>query len=264
MREADPESVKVHVTNVDDLKAVPTEEKEPEHFTASSFVLPALGVGENPEQSNPQQVLQLDPMRKLAYITFNGNGQVWLAHSAAQANALQNGAEQGADSGTLVTCPSVIKAEGTGPLWAIQSSLTQSPGVTGDSLYAGGSSTPTTADQTITGVTLTPPAGTYIVNLSLYVDGTVVTADDEDNFRITGFGTSLGPLLCPAESSGVPIVTTYQFTIVLNGSQTFSVQTSAKTPSGTAVYHASILMNAVSGSIPNDLIVGVLQSRRGA
>lgn len=263
MREADPESVKVHVTNVDDLKAVPTEEKEPEHFTASSFVLPALGAGENPEQSNPQQVLQLDPMRKLAYLTFNGDGQVWLAHSAAQANALQNGTQQGADSGTLVTCPSVIKAEGTGPLWAIQSSLTQTAG-SGVTLSAAGKITPTTAFQGIVSLAL-PAAGLWSIDLIVYVDGTVVTADDEDNMNLYINGASAASLIYPAESSGAPIVVpSGPYTKNIVAPLSVIVQTGSLTPSGTAVYHAQIIATPISGGLSNDLIVGVLQSRRGA
>jgi hypothetical protein len=100
----DEDAVKVHVIQ-DDTKATTTEEVEPEHNVAVSFVLPPVGTGENPEQNVPIQILQLDLLRKIAYISFNGPGQVYLAHSEAQAISLQNGAQQAADAGALYTCP---------------------------------------------------------------------------------------------------------------------------------------------------------------
>jgi hypothetical protein len=266
---ADEDAVKVHVIQ-DDTKTAKTEEVEPEHFTATSFTLPALGLTSGNQADynaeDPVQILQLDPLRKEAVISFNGSGQVFLAHSAAQAISLQNATQQGADSGDLITCPTTIRVEGTGPLWAVASNISSTPNG-GSSLYVGGSATPATAFLIVDTVNITPPAGTYVVSGLVYVDGTVVTADDEDNMRLMIIGGTppIAPIIYPAESSGVPIVTPYgPFTLTLNGSQELAIQTFSKTPSGTAVYHASILLNPVANSIPNGLIVGVLQERRGA
>ena len=266
----DEDAVKVHVVNAEDMKqAVATEEVEPEHIIAVSFTLPAVGVsGENQEQESPMQILQLDPLRKVAYISFNGSGQIFLAHSEAQANALQSGTQQNADSGAMYTCPTTVKVEGTGPLWAVQSngSLGSTPNG-GESYYAAGSSTPAAADTLITGAQLVNlPAGTYTLEATVYVDGTVVTADDEDNMQIYLSGQALlfaGPLLYPVESGSTPIVVQYTFTLVNPETQNVSIRSGTVTPSGTAKYHGALTATPVTASSTSS-VVGVLSARRGA
>ena|ERR1700691_5970260 len=265
----DEDAVKVHVV-ADDTKAVMTEEREPEHFTAVSFTLPAIGITSGDQAdynaNDPVQIMQLDPLRKEAVISFNGTGQVLLAHSQAQAISLQQGADQNADAGDLITCPTTIRVEGTGPLWAVQANISQTPNG-GVSLYAAGSAIPTVANTAFVTLTGLPP-GSYQVTTSEYIDGTLVSADDEDNMRL--FNNTAGtivaaPILVPADSATAPIVTQAgPFIVTVSTISNLSMRTNTLTPSGTATYHASILAVPISGSSPNSLIIGVLQERRGA
>jgi hypothetical protein len=261
----DEDAVKVHVVNAEDMKqAVATEEVEPEHIIAVSFTLPAVGVsGENQEQESPTQILQLDPLRKVAYVSFNGSGQIFLAHSEAQANALQSGTQQNADSGFLITVPTVVKVEGTGPLWAVGATVT----VSEDTQSAHGQATTPTAGQAIATISAANlPAGSYIVQGTAYIDGTAVAATDDDNMQVLKQASVLVRLNVPADSTAPvtigsfgPVYTT------LNGSQSLSVVAVALATTG-AVYHAQISATPYpfTAATANNSIVGVLSARRGA
>jgi hypothetical protein len=118
----DTEALRVHLVNPEDIKVQYTEEIEPSHFISNAYLLPAAGpISGDPDGNinDPVQILQLDPMRKEAIISVAGSGNVYFAHSYAQAMSLQQAVDQAADGGFLVTAPCTFKAEGTGPLWAI-------------------------------------------------------------------------------------------------------------------------------------------------
>jgi hypothetical protein len=119
----------------------------------------------------------------------------------------------------------------------------------GSTLTVTSHGTPTTAFQQIGSDILTdPPAGQYSVTVVTYLDGTIVAADDEDNFRLSvSSGGSAINLLQPAVADQV--MNSGPFIITVNGSQNIAVQTGATAPSGTAVYHATLIATPISGSI---------------
>jgi len=116
----DEDAVKVHVVNADDMKAVATEEVEPEHFITATFVL--QGIGTDNADENEQyyiDILKLDPRRKSASIMSLDNTIV-ICHSAAQAISQANqitGAP--APDGALLAQGGTLSVTGTGPLWAV-------------------------------------------------------------------------------------------------------------------------------------------------
>jgi hypothetical protein len=94
-------------------------------------------------------------------------------------------------------------------------------------------------------------SGQYSITVIVYVDGTVVTADDEDNMELVVNGTTISLLAYPGESSGVnpPLVSGPYIENVTAGASVIQVKVAGTTPSGTAVYHAQIIATPVSGSL---------------
>ena len=266
------DTVKVHLTNPEDIQIVRTEEFEPEHFVATSYVLPVTGLtsGDQPDYNanDPTQILQLDLLRKETVLAINGTGQVWLAHSAAQAVALQTGNNQGADSGTLITSPATVKITGTAPLWAIPASGNNSGTYTNalNTVHAQGKTTSPGAGATIAVITAANLAAntTYVVTGSIYVDGTLAPATDDDNMKMLAAGISSTLNVSAdveAPSQFGPFYVTFG-----PAPSNISIQAIA---AGTAssVYHAEIYANPypMTGASGAGIItVGVLQSRRGA
>jgi len=116
----DEDAVKVHVVNASDMKAVATEEKEPEHFIFSTFVLQGIGTGNADEM--PQyylQILNLDPRRKSVSIMSLDNPIV-LCHSEAQAMSPANQVAGLPDpDGIVILAGGTFSVNGTGPIWAV-------------------------------------------------------------------------------------------------------------------------------------------------
>jgi hypothetical protein len=262
----DDDAVKVHVINLDDIKITRTEEIEPAHFTASSFILPVPGLtsgGQADENANvPTQILQLDPLRKETVISFNGSGQVILAHSNQQAQSLQQGTNQFADDGFLVTAPSSIRVEGTGPLWAIAASGSAASAntVTGQSKF-----TSPTAGQIMASIAAASlPAGTYTVYTNAYIDGTFVAATDDDNIELGYGSTIVGALNVPADTAGQTGPLFGPYMITLNGAQALKLIAIATGTVG-SVYHTWLSATPYPAAAASGFVtVGVLQERRGA
>jgi hypothetical protein len=125
----------------------------------------------------------------------------------------------------------------------------------GITLDAQGQATAPASGQSI--ATLTdPPAGTYQVSVIVYIDGTPVTATDDDNFKLIIIGGStVGHLLCPAQSSGVPVLASSgPYTMTVTGSQNIAIQAAAAA-SADAVYHAQIIATPVTGSAPAGIVL---------
>lgn len=254
----DPGILRVHVDNATEIAAVPTEEKEAEHITCSTFTLTeAIGVL---AAVTPIQILNLDPLRKRAVLNFSGDGQVILAHSLQQAMSLAQNVAQAADEGCLVSCPASITMEATAPLWAV--SLANPVALSYQSAV---SATPTVAAQAVSTIP-TPQSGNYTAYVQVYVDGTT-TAADEDNMQISyNGGSQVIPLLVPINvgANAVPIpFTNGPFQIGgINGINTMIIRTSG-VPSGTAKYHALVIMIPLANGASDPYVaVGVLQERR--
>jgi hypothetical protein len=243
----DNDAIKVHVAN---WPPVTVDEMDAQHFTASSFQLPAPGSS----ATGPVQILQLDPLRKRAVVSFNGAGQVLLAHSNQQAQSLQANVEQNAEDGVMITAPCTITVESTGPLWAVGVATANN---NAQSVTGYGVVTPTVAGEQIAAVD-NLPAGTYEIYLLNYIDGTVVTVDDDDNMELTAGGIQVAQLIQPAASS-VFVVPSGPYIVTVNGTQNIVVQT-VGVPSGTAAYHSQI--TAVPLLTSSGLTVGVLQERK--
>lgn len=270
MQMDDDDAIKVHIVNVDDIKATPTVEVEPEHFTASSFTLPALGLtsgdAADANANVPVQILNLDPMRKEAVLAFSGTGQVILAHSQAQAMSMQaSAAEQVADTGFLITAPSTIRVQGTGPLWAVSAASGTVSG--GASVMAHNQTTspaPAAILANIPAASL--PAGTYTVYAHAYVDGTLVAAADDDNVELSYGSTIIGVLNMPADSVTEQSPMYGPVMITVNGAQAIKILAVGAGTTG-SVYHTWLMATpypftaqAAGGAVT----VGVLQERRGA
>jgi hypothetical protein len=81
----DGSEVRVHITNPEDLTVVRTEEKEPEHFIFSTFVVAAGLTGYNVVE----MILPEDPLRKDASI-LACDSPVVVCHSMSQASQVAN------------------------------------------------------------------------------------------------------------------------------------------------------------------------------
>lgn len=241
------DAIAVEVTNF----PTATEEQEPQHFTTSGFVLPPAGITVN----GPTQILQLDPLRKKAVISFNGSGGVFLAHSSQQAQSLQSNVNQNGDEGAMITAPATITVEGQAELWAIGAATGNNAQ---QSVPGYGAVIAATAGQAIATIPAADlPAGTYEIYLLTYIDGTATSAD-EDNIQLETGGTEFTQLVQPAGAS-VFVVPSGPWVVSVNGAQSISVNT-VGIPSGTASYHASI--DAVPLLTSAGLTVGVVQERR--
>jgi hypothetical protein len=113
-----PDHVSVHVENIDDLDRRSTEEIEPEHFECYTFAVQAGGAPQGPGDKTYEQVLPLDPMRKMAMIAAI-DSTVVLCHSAAQANdpANQVAAVPFPSGAILTVANGYERITGTGPVW---------------------------------------------------------------------------------------------------------------------------------------------------
>ena len=254
------EAIPVKVSNFGEMgHTTVTQEKEAEHYTCSTFTLPqgeiiGTGVG----AIEPTQVLQLDPLRKRAVLAFNGTGQIILAHSMQQATSLAQNVQQAADEGALVTSPTTITVEATGPLWAVAVPSTGSQ----PTQDATGSVTSPGAGANVSGTigAVNLPAGLYQVTTTIYIDGTPVAGTDDDNMKINQSSGAQFHLIVPI--TGVPVTQT--FFLTFNGAQTIGVSASSAGTAG-AVYHAQITATQlpIAGASGN-LAIGVTQERRNS
>lgn len=256
----DSEAIPVRLLNAEDIKISAVEEHEPEHFISNAYLLPAPGPAPaeaDAALNQPVQILNLDLMRKEAVISVTGNGNVYLAHSAAQAQSLQTSSDQPADGGFLAVAPCTFRVEGTGPLWAVAQS-------------GSGSGTA----QQVVSASAAPAAGAAgSATLPLYVNGPQY---------ITGFNVS-------TKGDGtVPGVRTIFVQNVQGGTETYYINDTAGSPDFVSVQFPGLGLQASggdpqvsisalasgsssiinvygtnqAGTIPV-VVVGVLQERRG-
>jgi hypothetical protein len=109
---------------------------------------------------------------------------------------------------------------------------------------ANGQATAPLAGANISG-SITPAAGTYNVTVMVYLDGTIVTATDDDNMKLGGSFGLTNHLLVPGNGA----IATYTFTnLTFNGVQTMDVINN-NAGSAAADYHAMIIAEPVVGSI---------------
>jgi hypothetical protein len=249
----------VHVGNPHDIAsaingAPKVEEAAAPHAVASTWLLPTLGTV-NAQQNNPVEILPLDILRKRAVITFNGSGQVIICHSQAQAQSLQQNVQQAADEGCLLTVPGTIVHESTAALWAVGVPASTSANTIG----VAGKVTAPTALQQITGSLLSTP-GTYSVQATAYLDGTIVLATDGDNMEITFTGGNPIPLLVPGVAD-VPM-TTGPYLFTSTGTQTVAVK-AIGAGSVAATYHAALDITPYPFAVTSGVVtVGSLTERR--
>jgi hypothetical protein len=177
-----------------------------------TFVLPASSA----TAPSFARVLPRDPLRQYAYITA-ADTPIILTTTLEQAQVLNN--------------------------------VAQAPGSpnNGLALFTSAKATPTIADQAISTL-VNPPTGQYNLTVGIYLDGTS-TAADEDNFQVLYNGATTWNLLYPSPASAAagPLVYANLGTVSPNGSNSVVVRTLG-IPSGTAVYHAEIILTPVNAS----------------
>lgn len=116
----DEHKVHVHVDNFDDFQVTRTEEHEPEHFIAHTFVLvlPETGQVAGEGQQHVLDILELDPLRKEAAIQSLDNTIV-ICHSKSQALSQANQvAGLPSPDGIPLVLNQTLSVTGTGALWA--------------------------------------------------------------------------------------------------------------------------------------------------
>ena len=104
--EVDYTPVNVHVLNM------PTEEVAAQHVTTMTFATIAPNL--------PQEVLQLNPLRKRTVLSVTGAGTVTLCHSQADAQAASQGlASAGIPITNVAAAASIVfEYQATAKLWA--------------------------------------------------------------------------------------------------------------------------------------------------
>jgi hypothetical protein len=121
------QAVHVTVDNADEIgkavsPAVKTEEKEPEHFDTTTFVLTApvgqLSAGGGGNRTDIAQVLSLDPLRKDAGLYNPDTPVVYGTYRQCQDLANQ-AAGVPYPQGAYVAAGGNISLTGTGPLWVV-------------------------------------------------------------------------------------------------------------------------------------------------
>lgn len=260
------QAIGVRVENFEEFSPVfRTEEVEAGHFTCSTFTLPQGEIiGAGVQATEPTQILQLDPLRKRAVVSFNGTGQIVLAHSVQQATSLAANVQQAADEGALFTCPGSITVESTAPLWAVAISNSQAAL---NSAFAYGKATGPAAFTAIVTIPAgSLPAGQWSFTVTTFLDGTI-TAADEDNFRILVNGAVLaaniiqpGPTAAGVQAQAM---TTGPFTVTMTGAGAISVQSANNAGGIACVYHAEIVATPLSlAGNAGAAAVGVVQERR--
>lgn len=255
------EAVHVHVDNASEIgapAAVKTEEKEAEHYTTSSFTLPGgeiIGTGTGAVE--PVQILQLDPLRKRAVLTFVGTGQVALAHTANVAQSIANNPNVGAgDEGALVSSPGAIAVEATGPMWAVPVPIAAG---SSNSLTGIGIVTSATAGQVIATTPASPVTAVYVINWAV-VDSGTLGAGDEQNMGLYVNGVLVSTAINgvnagtienqPPVTYSVPAGATIQVKAINNATASSTYQAS--------ITAAPQNVQQASGT----LVVGVTQERR--
>lgn len=264
------EHLHVHVENAQDIRAV--EEVDPEHIIAVSYTFSFPGNITLPSSGNldqPLQLLQLDPLRRRAEITFNNTdpnlpATIYFADSQAVAQRLQQSAATAGDEGAPViispNSSATITVHGTAALWAVSApakSTNTNPGLNAPTtpISATGAAASTT--------TLTVPAGSglqgrilYGVNYSFSAPTTAVST-----LTITDGTTTLTQTVPTGTNQGT-------FTLPAQGALFASgaAITITLTSGGAAI---TSTVNAFYGT-QNQLVqqiaptVGVLSERRGA
>ena len=115
--------VHVHVDNAKEMQpVVATQEHEPEHFVAKTFVLAAAGganSGGAQSRLDIDMILGLDPQRKDAAI-YAVDAPIVLCHSAQDAAKTDNqAAGVPTPQGAYLPTGANASVSGTGPLWAV-------------------------------------------------------------------------------------------------------------------------------------------------
>lgn len=252
----------VHVSNVDEFSQAMSDGNKVEEAAAPHAVantwgsLPALGT-ELTQSNVPVEILPLDVLRKRAVITLNGSGQVIICHSEGQAQSLQQNVQQAADEGCLITVPGAIVHESSAALWAVAvpaSSPQNTQGATGSATAPGAGA----VIATIPASSL--PAGSYDIFVTVYFDGTVVPATDDDNWNLTITLLTISHLIAPGV---INVPETYgPFKITVNGAQAINVKTIIA-GSAACVYHAQVTATPDPYSPTSGVVqVGTLTERR--
>jgi hypothetical protein len=110
----------------------------------------------------------------------------------------------------------------------------------GNSIYAVGSVTSPAGAVTVAN-TGTIPVGLYLVTVTVYIDGTVVTATDDDNLKISMIIAGINSKVLAVPSNGQ--VVTYKFVGMINN---VTVGTGAAGTAG-SIYHAAIVATPYQG-----------------
>lgn len=116
--------IHVHVDNLGDIQpTIRTEEKEPEHFVASTKVLTAAStqsaVGQGTTRNDIDQVLDNDPLRKGATILSIDNPIVVCTSYQQAANTANQVATVPFPQGFYLPTGGSVSIDGTGPLWVV-------------------------------------------------------------------------------------------------------------------------------------------------
>lgn len=117
--------VAVHVTGSDIPETVETREEEPAHVVCVYLGAPLTA---KPPGDRPiPPVLNLDPVRKEALFSYVGTGQIFVCHSAQQAEAVLKGDNEGVP----VVTPVTFRWHGSAGIWIVAQSGTVGAAVGG-------------------------------------------------------------------------------------------------------------------------------------
>jgi hypothetical protein len=115
----DPDAVKVHLTNPEDIGITRTEEKEPQHFVFSTVVIAFNATGYNPHEI----VLMEDPLRK-DWSILAVDEPIVLCNKQQRYDPANQVAGVPYPQGAYLPAGSSITGTGTAQLYAVATSAT--------------------------------------------------------------------------------------------------------------------------------------------
>jgi hypothetical protein len=125
MNHDDYEGVHVILDNVDDLHITATQEIEPEHFIFTTLNIAPQGTAYADGSPSGFESISLDLQRKSIAMLNVGSVPVILCHSVAQVKDPANYATPiVSPQGGLIPAGGNWGADGTGPVWVVNTSLT--------------------------------------------------------------------------------------------------------------------------------------------
>lgn len=244
-----PTIQKVHIIHDDTKQQSPAPKARELVLTVNSY---PLSIG-----ANPSQVLGHALKRKYSEIVINGTGIVAFGKTMADCQAAAANAS-GEQTGNVF----VINGNGfasryctrtTSALWAVL--IGNSPGPSANNPSANGmNSVPNPGAFATIATTNSLPAGTYSVTATVYLSGTVTSAD-ANNMELFGTGIATTKIAYPGVAN-TPVTLTA--IVTTTGAGAIGVQSIGAASGASAVYNASIVATQLTNpAIPT--VVSVTQ-----